>query len=210
MGLFLQDKTDDVQWAVWKIEEPLNTLLALLPDTRRACYEHELRRFTSERRQMEWLSVRVLLHLILGEDKQIDYSLTGKPYLTDNSFFIGISHTKGYAALIAGSKAPVGIDIEQYGKRVHKVSERYIRPDEQIEPYQGDTTWSLLLHWSAKETVFKCMENADADLRKLCLSHFNPQKEGNFQVREHVTEQQAVFPVGYRIFPDFVLTWTMG
>ena len=68
--------------------------------------------------------------------------------------------------------------------------------------------WGGLLHWSAKETVFKCMKNADADLRKLCLSHFIPQKEGTFQVREYATEGQSLFSVGYRICEDFVLTWT--
>ncbi len=29
MGLFLQDKTNDTQWAVWKVEESLEALLAL-------------------------------------------------------------------------------------------------------------------------------------------------------------------------------------
>ena len=208
MGLFLQDKTNDTQWAVWKVEESLEALLALLPDARRVCCEQELLQFASERRKIEWLSVRVLLYFMLKEDKQIGYSSEGKPFLTDDSFFISISHTKGYVAVILGSPAPVGIDIEQYGKRVHKVFDRFIRPDEQVEAYQGDTTWGGLLHWSAKETGFKCMKNADADLRKLCLSHFIPQKEGTFQVREYATEGQSLFSVGYRICEDFVLTWT--
>ena len=208
MGLFLQDKTNDTQWAVWKVEESLEALLALLPDARRVCCEQELLQFASERRKIEWLSVRVLLYFMLKEDKQIGYSSEGKPFLTDDSFFISISHTKGYVAVILNPQTPVGIDIEQYGKRVHKVFDRFIRPDEQVEAYQGDTTWGGLLHWSAKETVFKCMKNADADLRKLCLSHFIPQKEGTFQVREYATEGQSLFSVGYRICEDFVLTWT--
>ena len=62
MALFLQHKMDDIQWAVWKMEEPLEVLLALLPDVRRAFCEQELHRFVSERRKMEWLSVRVLLY----------------------------------------------------------------------------------------------------------------------------------------------------
>lgn len=78
---------------------------------------------------------------MLKEDKQIGYSSEGKPFLTDDSFFISISHTKGYVAVILNPKTPVGIDIEQYGKRVHKVFDRFIRPDEQVEAYQGDTTW---------------------------------------------------------------------
>ena len=52
------------------------------------------------------------------------------------------------------SFTPAGIDIEQYAQRVHKVSDRYIRSDEQTEPYQGDMTWGLLLHWSAKRKLF--------------------------------------------------------
>lgn len=209
MASFLQYKTNGIQWAVWKMEESLDALLLLLPGARRAFCEQELNRFVSERRKMEWLSVRVLLYSMLQEDKEIGYSLEGKPYLTDHSFFISISHTKGYVAVILSPIAPVGIDIEQYGHRVKRVYDRFIRPDEQVEPYLGDVTWSMLLHWSAKETIFKSMENADADLRKLCLSHFVPQEEGTFQVQEYATEQQQSFTVGYRISPDFVLTWTI-
>ena len=210
MALFLQHKTDDIQWAVWKMEESLDALLALLPDARRIFCEQELNRFVSERRKMEWLSVRVLLYSMLREDKEIGYSSEGKPYLADRSFFISISHTKGYVAVMLGSRIAVGIDIEQYGQRVHRVSDRYVRSDEQAETYQGDTTWSLLLHWSAKEAVFKRMEDADADLRKLRLTHFVPQEEGTFQVQEFVTELHELYTVGYRIHPDFVLTWTLN
>lgn len=208
MALFLQHKTDDIQWAIWKMEESLDTLLALLPETRRISCEQELSRFVSERRKLEWTSVRVLLYSMLREDKEIAYSSESKPYLSDHSFFISISHTKGYVAVILSSRIAVGIDIEQYGQRVHRVSDRYVRSDEQAEAYQGDTTWSLLLHWSAKEAVFKRMEDADADLRKLRLTHFIPREEGTFQVQEFVTGLQKLYTVGYRIHSDFVLTWT--
>ena len=163
MGLFLQHKTKDIHWAIWKMEESQESLLTLLPAFRRISCEQEMQRFTSERRKMEWLSVRVLLYSMLQEDKEIIYSSEGKPSLGDHSFFISISHTKGYVAVILSPIAPVGIDIEQYGHRVKRVYDRFIRPDEQVEPYLGDVTWSMLLHWSAKETIFKSMENADAE-----------------------------------------------
>ena len=84
---------------------------------------------------MEWLSVRVLLYAMLQEDKEIGYSPEGKPYLTDHSFFISISHTKGYVAVILSDKVPVGIDIEQYGQRVHRVAHKYMREDESVRLY---------------------------------------------------------------------------
>ena len=73
MALFLQYKTNGIQWAVWKMEESLDALLLLLPGARRAFCEQELNRFVSERRKMEWLSVRVLLYSMLQEDKEIGY-----------------------------------------------------------------------------------------------------------------------------------------
>lgn len=210
MALSLQYKTDDVQWAVWKRDESLETLLALLPDARRSLCEQELRRFTSDHRKAEWLAVRVLLFTVFGEDKQIGYSSDGKPSLIDNSSFISISHTKGYVAVALSPVAAVGIDIEQYGQRVHRVFDRFIRSDERIESYQGDTTWSMLLHWSAKEAIYKCMDPADADFRKIRLSHFMPLKEGSFRAQAFGTEQEQAFTVDYQIHPDFVLTWTLN
>lgn len=106
----------------------MDTLFTLLPDARRVSCEQEMQRFTSDRRKLEWLSVRVLLYSMLQEDKEIGYSSEGKPHLTDNSSFISISHTKGYVAVILSSVAPVGIDIEQYGQRVKRVYDRLSVP----------------------------------------------------------------------------------
>ena len=210
MALFLQHKERSCQWAVWKMDEGIEELLNLLPVSLKTEYEKEIQQFTSEHRRQEWLSVRVLLFTLLEEKKEIGYKSSGKPFLVDGSFYISISHTQGYVAVILSSEVLVGIDIEQYGKRIHKVIDRFIRPDEQVGSYQGDITWGLLLHWSAKEAVFKYMKDPDADLRKLCLSPFILQKEGQFQLREYVTEQKQLFDVGYRINPDFVLTWVAG
>ena len=70
MALYLRHREDGIQWAVWKMEESLDVLLSLLPNTRKISCEKELLRFTSERRKMEWLSVRVLLYSMLQEDKE--------------------------------------------------------------------------------------------------------------------------------------------
>lgn len=61
-------------------------------------------------------------------------------------------------AVILNPKTPVGIDIEQYGKRVHKVFDRFIRPDEQVEAYQGDTTWGGAVALVGKGNGFQMHE----------------------------------------------------
>ena len=75
-----------------------------------------MRRFTAAHRRLEWLAVRVLLYTLSGEEKEIAYHPSGKPYLADDSASISISHTKGYVAVALGLPGrEVGVDIEQYG-----------------------------------------------------------------------------------------------
>ena len=196
------------RWGIWQVTETLEELCACLSDD---VVRQELERLKAPSRKMEYLAVRVLLKTMLGKEARIGHEPSGKPFLTGGEYHVSISHTKGYVAVGLHESAQPGIDIEAYGERVRKVESRFVREDEMLERARMESReelYQLLLHWSAKETVFKCMKNADADLRKLCLSHFIPQKEGTFQVREYATEGQSLFSVGYRICEDFVLTWT--
>ncbi|MCK9159828.1 MAG: 4'-phosphopantetheinyl transferase superfamily protein [Bacteroidaceae bacterium] len=207
MSLFLQKKTDRYQWAIWKIDESEEDLLKLIPFK-----EEDLQKvhsFRSVRRRLEWLIVRVLLYQMLGKDKDtvIAYEVGGKPYLKDSSLSISISHTKSYVAIILSTDNVTGIDIEQYGQRVWKVRDRFVRTDEYPQPYDGDITWGLLLHWSAKEALFKCLQNAAADYMKIRLQNFIPQNEGSFFVEVCNIKSKQIFPVSYFIHPDFVMTW---
>lgn len=206
MALFVQHKEDSLQWGIWKMDESLDELLALLPD--RNAYEQAMQRFTAVHRKREWLSVRVLLYLLLGEAKEIDYEPSGKPYLKDRSSFISISHTKGYVAVILSPVAEVGIDVEQYGQRIHKVAHKFMRPDEEAGVYENESTWALLLHWSAKEVLFKCVNVAEVDFREhLRIIPFSIEKRGVFNAQEYRTELRRNFLIHYQLFPDFVLTW---
>ncbi len=196
--------------AIWQITESEEELLALLPRPER--YVQAMQRFTAPHRRVEWLAVRVLLYTLLGEEKEIAYQPNGKPYLTDRSYSISISHTKGYAALILGKPDEVvGIDIEQYGERVQRVRHKFIRDDEPQGEYQGTTTWSLLLHWSAKETLYKCLGSEEVDFRDhLRIFPFTLQPSGSFQACEYKTAHSSRFTVHYRLHPDFVLTYIGG
>lgn len=206
MALFLEHKEDTLLWGVWKMEESVDRLLSLLPSPEK--YEAELSRFTAPHRRREWLAVRVLLYRLLGKEQTISYHSNGKPYLADRSYFISISHTRGYVAVILSPSEEVGIDIEQYSPRIHKVAPKYMRPDEVATFYKGEDTWSLLLHWSAKEVMFKCMNTCEVDFRKhLHVLPFDVEESGAFSVCEYRTARQAEFLIHYLLHPDFVMTW---
>lgn len=191
------------------MEESSEELLAKLP--RQEAYRSDVQRFAAAHRRLEWLAVRVLLYTLLGEEKEIAYRPDGKPYLADASASISISHTKGYVALVLGQPdREVGIDIEQYGERVKKVAHKFMREDEQPSPFRGTDTWSLLLHWSAKETMFKCLNASEVDFRKhLHVLPFSVNETGVFSAEEYRTVERRRFTIHYSLFPDFVLTLSL-
>lgn len=207
MPVFLQHTDSACRYAVWKITETPEELLALLPDGG-SRYREAMTRFSSPSRRLEWMAVRVLLYTLTGEEKDIDYHPSGKPFLRDASAAISISHTRGYAAvLLNDSGVEMGIDIEQFRDRVRKVASRFMRADEPVALYQGTDLWSLLLHWSAKESIFKCLNAEEVDfLDHLRISPFQPEAEGDFSAAEYRTGEGRIFTIHYRLFPDFVLT----
>lgn len=206
MPLFELHTEDNCQWGVWKVTETLEELLFLLPH--REKYEEAVLHFAAETRRLEWLAVRVLLCTMLGEEKEIAYHPNGKPYFADNFASISISHTKGYVAvLLSAPGREVGIDIEYYGERVRKVARKFMRCDEEVFLYEGTDIWSLLLHWSAKETMFKCMDVSEVDFQEhLRIIPFPLLGQGMFRAEESRTAKKRRFRINYRLFPDFVLT----
>lgn len=203
----MQHMEPSYKWGVWKMDETLEELLDILPQ--QETYRQGMQRFSAEHRRLEWLSVRVLLFTLLGEEKEIAYHPSGKPYLADHAASISISHTRGYVSVLIGEAGKeVGIDIEQYGERVHKVAHKYMREDEVVPSYQGLDTWALLLHWSAKEVMFKCMNTPEVDFRKhLHIFPFTVSEKGSFFAEEYRTSEQRKFHIHYILHPDFVLTW---
>lgn len=206
MPLFRQHKDPACHWGIWKMDETYEALCTLLPPSLVAEAEQ---RFSAPHRRQEWLSVRALLKELSGEELTVGYLPSGKPYLSGSSKHISISHTRGYVAVIL-SHSSVGIDIEQYAPRVHKVASKYMRDDELPRPYEGDDTWSLLLHWSAKEVLFKCLDAEEVDFKQhLRIFPFVPASRGSFSACEYKTAKQQTFLIHYWLHPDFVLTWTV-
>ena len=153
----------------------------------------------------------VLLYTLSGEEKEIAYHPSGKPYLADDSASLSISHTKGYVAVVLGLPGrEVGVDIEQYGERVRKVAHKFMREDEQPSVFRGTDTWSLLLHWSAKETMFKCLNASEVDFRgHMRILPFAVNESGVFSAEEYRTVEKRRFTIHYYLFPDFVLTLSL-
>lgn len=206
MPLFRKYQQGDLTVAVWKVDETVEQLRSMFHQF--SVYEEGFARFSAEKRKQEWLAVRVLLKEMLGEEKSIAYLPSGKPYLEDGSMHVSFSHTHGYVAVALHPFAEVGVDIEQYGTRVQRVASRFIREDEKVSIASGDEIVGLLLHWSAKETMFKLMDDQGVDfIDHLRVLPFLQEESGTFKACEYRSDKEMEFLIHYDTHPDYVLTF---
>lgn len=215
--IYYDKQTDGIRVVVWHVTEEYEELLSMLPDADSVQNEAE-QQFSSEFRRVEWTAVRVLLYTVLDRQVHISYNEQGAPLLPDyEGLHISISHTKGYVAIALSETAVVGIDVEQIERldtsnqfndkekvpRVEKVRSRFMRNDEYAETIVG-----MLLHWSAKETVFKVLGREGVDFQdEMKVQPFDEtQYEGDFLLED--LKEDDTYIIYYKVFDDFVLTYT--
>ena len=120
------------------------------------------KRYKSNARRMEYICERALLKdMMNGRIVNIFHNEDGKPML-NNGLDISISHTRGYIAIILSETKNVGIDIEYVSDRVEKIASRFMREDE-----SADDIMSLLVHWCAKETLYKLFSSEHLDFMNI-------------------------------------------
>lgn len=194
------------RWGVWKTDESTEDLLSLLSG--KEDYSSLLSVMRTENRKKEWLAVRVLAKELLGEEVRIDYHPNGAPYLPDQNLQISISHTNGYVAVLFSTGRSAGIDIEYMSDRIVRVRDRFLSEEENNHIDKTYTKEHLLIHWCAKETLFKMMQQEDVDFANhLHISPFPFQKEGRLTASETRTPQAALYEINYRVYNDFVVTF---
>ena len=221
MPLIQRIQEKELTYGIWKVSETIDELLSLFGN-RSECYASQLEQFHYEGRKLEWLAVRALLKEMLGEECEIGYTNSGKPYLKDSDWNVSISHTKGYVTVALSLTDTIGIDIEQYSDRVRKVSKRFIREDEMVSIQDArlqtsllegreNEVYAMLLHWSAKESIFKIMEQIDVDfLQNLHVYPFTLSQTGSFIGKEYGSPERKEFRIQYMLHPDFVLTYAIA
>jgi len=186
---------------IWKIEESRADLLSLLQQHEWIQNIYEIK---AESRVLEILSARMLIKELTGEEKKVNYNDTGKPFLADNSYHISVSHTRGYVAVVLNKEKPIGLDIEYISEKIRRVQSRLIATDEFID--KDNELIHLLLHWSAKEAMFKFLDTEGVDFRQhLLISKFIPGNEGTFSAKEMRSSKEIDFKAYYKVGKEFVM-----
>lgn len=200
-----------MKFAVSAIEGSAESLFNQLEN--REWYAESLAKM-SESRQQEWLAVRVLLRQLLGEEKEIRYLPSGKPYLADGSYRISVSHTRGFVAVIADEMQEVAVDIEYRSDRVLRLAPRFLSEEELNCPEGTDKALYYLIQWSAKESIFKILNRENVEFKtQIGIENFRPTEEGvwgKLRAREEKTDERRGFVVHYLVAAEYILTLIVG
>ncbi|MCD7971207.1 MAG: 4'-phosphopantetheinyl transferase superfamily protein [Candidatus Azobacteroides sp.] len=207
MPLFKIHHTEDYSWAIWELNEPINVLESGLNGN----YSPFLEKYSLESQKKEFLAARILTRRLIGEEKEIHYHSTGKPYIQDMSHYISISHSKNYIAVIISSHKPVGIDIEYISERVLTIKKRFLSEEELNWIDRKKELIYPIISWSAKESMFKILEEENVVFKKdLHLLPFDTKSDPVIKSYESRSAEKRRFDINFHIYPDFVLTWIHG
>ena len=183
MQLCHHHKDVSLEWAVCRFEESFSELSALCEDESLVGYA--LENFGSEKRRCEWLAARILIKRLAGTDASVCYSSDGKPRLCDGSRYISISHTDGYVAVAFHAEYSVGVDVELIRTKIRNLYRRFLGSDEIDNLDKNCETVAMLLHWSAKESLYKIVGNRGGSFAE------------NFTVSPFVVGASGEFSISY-------------
>jgi len=192
---------------VWKIEEDLDTLLNLvsLDNDEKKKYK----KFSSNSRKLEFLSVRALLAELIGKEARIVYNKNNKPFLKDGSRFISISHSHKLTAILLSTNEKVGIDLEYMSTNIAALAFKFLNRREKITKKQEDRKYHLYIHWCAKEALYKICDKEGIIVQKnLSIEPFLVKEAGEVIGHVKTDKIQESFILHYSKYDNYTIVWT--
>lgn len=198
-----------VSLGLWQMDESPEQLFDLYPHL--LPYRSSLDdKYKDDGRKLEFLAIRALMYEMLrvnGASKGLlshagDFTHNGQGKPLFRGYHVSISHTKGYAALILSKKSEVAVDIEYMSDRVERIASKFLRKDE-----RADSLDAKLVHWCAKETVFKLFSEENLLFEDMRVKPFDTMSDWACDVENLKSGKTA--RVDFELAMDFVLTYSM-
>ena len=198
-----------VSLGLWQMDESPEQLFDLYPHL--LPYRSSLDdKYKNDGRKLEFLAIRALMYEMLrvnGASKGLlshadDFTHNGQGKPLFRGYHVSISHTKGYAALILSKKSEVAVDIEYMSDRVERIASKFLRKDE-----RADSLDAKLVHWCAKETVFKLFSEENLLFEDMRVKPFDTMADWACDVENLKSGKTA--RVDFELAMDFVLTYSM-
>ncbi len=197
---------------VSEIKKNTNEMYSSLKKSLSVVEKDKFAQIKSIKRKNEWLTVRLMLKELLGKYSEIFYTEKGKPYLK-KKYYISISHTKNFAAVIISKFKNPGIDIEILSDRIYNIANKFMY-DNEIEYYKNTERQQFIyMNWSAKETLFKIYEKGELDFKKNLKIHPTKiKKKGKINSEITKGDFRKKIKLRYKFLNNtkYILVWYKG
>ncbi len=190
---------------IWKISETVEELELLIDLNSNDKIKFD--QFLTSKRKKEWLATRILIQELLANKAiHIIYDKHQKPVLS-NSYYVSISHTNGFVAVIINDKKEVGIDIQVEKKNIEKGAYSFMNELEIEQLGVENKLQKTHLYWCAKEALYKYIGDSSLNIyTHFSILDFNLADEGSLVGKVNDTDENVL--LSYFIFHDFYLVWT--
>lgn len=174
-----------------------------------------MQRVSNEDRRTQWMASRVLLKRLLNTTSFVDIHVDrfGRPEIQNYDYRMSISHTHDYSAVIISDKYTVGVDIESLRHDLQRLKTKFMRTDELNAIPPDHALEYVLLHWSAKEVMYKIYYRRKLDFREhMGLIPFDLSSNldsGVFEGWVRKGEYDRQFLLHYRRIGDYYMVWSV-
>ena len=150
---------------VWEITENEDFFLSKLKGFEMV--KEELKKIRHASKRLQFLASRYALLELLGVEffSRLKKTERGKLVVADNSdVYLSVSHS-GHHAAVAVSSISVGIDIQEYDRRLMFLARKFVNDMEREWINENNPFLDYHLIWGAKESVFKAWGSGEVDFR---------------------------------------------
>ena len=197
---------DDCLLGIWEITEDFFMLYERLDLSEEEI--ETLNSFKSHNRKLEWLSVRVLLAEMIGPDIKIFYNGNRKPFLTDLSFHISISHSNKLTSIILSRNHRVGLDLEFISNKIANLACKFLTPAEEEAVEKTCWKYHVYIYWCAKETLYKICDKQNINFREdILIDPFMPDRAGILTGKVHTRAIREDFVLNYFKYQNYTIVW---
>lgn len=193
---------------VWEATETEDFFLRNIPDTYMEGYEPQ--RFSARRRK-EFLASRWLLKKIVQDDAlRIVADASGKLKDAAGKWHFSLSHSGNRVAAVASAAHTVGVDIEEIHPRILKVMHKFLNEQEKQALGATPELWRVTLCWSAKESIFKMIEEPGISFSAGMQLTLPLTECGNFSAVVKRGNHEMPVIIRFEKTDDYILTYCIA
>ncbi len=142
--------------------------------------------------------------------KNILLTVTGKPFLPDESYFFSISHCADYVVAIISTTSNVGIDIQHVVPKIESIKQKFLTEEEMnlLSSLAISLNEQFTFAWTIKEAMFKYFDEGAIDFKQH-LKITSANIENQIWVSKSIFNKNRVQKIESKSirFNDFFITW---